>query len=172
MAITLEQGALRWEKAINTLPQMVKKELVYAKRDMVTGALDFLRDDPKGPLWRERTDGGPLRIVTGRLWESLRGHEPLRGYSNLPAVSRRYPIAQGGRSEHFYRSPKAITQKTKIKGTVSFGTRTEYAEDHERGENGMIARPYFYPGVRMGFATKTLPRLRLAAYRHFKRKLR
>ena len=173
MAISFQQGALNWQGVIDGLPALVKKEMVFAKRDMVTGVLGHLRDDPTGPLRRKKDDQGPLRIVSSRLWESVRGNTTLRGYRNLPAKVRRYAIVKGGRSEHYYRSPTVHVLKTKIKGTFSFGSRTEYSRDHEKGspQNNLPARPYFFPGVRKGFVTKTHPRMRRAVKKHFVRKL-
>lgn len=171
MPVTFEQAALNWQNVIDGIPGMVKKQMVFAKRDMVTGVLDFLRDDPTGPRRRRSDDEGPLRIVSARLWESVRGNTTLRGYRNLPARTRKWAIVQGGRSEHMYRSPTVHVLKTKVKGTFSFGSRTVYARVHEKGYGSIPARPYFYPGVQKGFTTKSHPRMRREVKKYFARKL-
>lgn len=95
---------------------------------------DFMRDAAGEPIRRSPADGGPLRIVTGRLARSLVGAR-----------------TDGRGPESIYRVQKGGTQVT-----ITFGSVVPYANIHERGGQAgrghsvtIPGRPYLGPAIEL-----------------------
>ena len=157
MPISFKEGARRWENVVKNLPGDLMSGLEEFHGSIIRSQLRDLRDAPTEDRWRDSSDSGPLRIVTARLWQSIRGPLSTKTVGldkgNPPRISgRRYPMQVSGISESIWQSDVTIRPDS-ITGFLRFGTETPYAAIQEFGGkdpidgNKIKARPFFYPGI-------------------------
>ncbi|MCY3487148.1 MAG: hypothetical protein OXH34_01800 [Bacteroidetes bacterium] len=157
--ISLKEGARRYGRFVNSLQDAVLEGLIDFHVATLGSQLRDLRDAPDEDEWRSKDDHGPLRIVTARLWQSLVGPYSWQRFGVTVAAptvrlsGRRYPRKASGVEESLYNV--AVTPGvSRVRGTLTFGTKTPYAHIQEFGgtdpdtKRRIRPRPYFYPGVK------------------------
>jgi len=129
MAISFQEGIRRYRRAYAERGIVAEDFLEEARDDLIIAQLENMRDDPQGPLWRDRKDEGPVRIVTGKLAWSLIGDNPSgRVREHLPATSRRWGLDKaGGTSRNIREIREGRNMRTLVHGTrVGYGIDLEY----------------------------------------------
>ena len=148
MAITVLEGARRWDRVIKDFPEFLENEADRLRQKIVEFQIGNMVDDPSGPKGRKSTFTDPrLRIVTSTLAYSLAQPVDYDLLERLIAQSRRYPR---GVPRPYYQETSRSTSLGGHRVKVSFGSDQEYAHQHEFGDYYTPARPYFFPGVAEG----------------------
>ena len=130
------------ESLDNEKYEMFIEYLQWVQQTLASTSINtYMRDAGKGAGPRSPTDTGPLRIVTTRLSRSLTGGQFTTG-----------GIATGGNESI------AEIEVTRDGVTLRWGSRTPYADAHEKGFDGTVHVPAHTRTITQAFGREIAPR--------------
>ena len=143
--ITFAEAAENWKAMRKLIPGWANTRAKNLRHAVAVAQVEEMRDAPSEDEWRDKSDDGPLRIVSSRLARSLIGNADLNAKWNLFSTNRLVQIEEGGYSEVYYSYRVSPGNTHSIH--IAHGTTVPYADIHEYGKGKIEARPFFVPGA-------------------------
>ena len=147
--ITFAQAATNWGRLHRSMTAFAKNQAkTIPGRAATASRTKYMRDAIRDKRRRRRKDDtGPLRIVSGRLLRALTARK-------APYSSNRWPQLEAVGVDEAYRKITVTSSLMTVSVDLEFGPVTDYARVHEEGHTNaqrrIKARPYFFPGVKVG----------------------